>query len=154
MGLFYTIKSQDNLRVFFFNFAKTFGLMPIFQFFFKSTYFYGSTLYSISNFHFWTGHNIIIALKNNLRLKIELYEREKMICLFSHTIKLFNFSTTFACVLFNVDGDWLKHLFYPHSDPFSSEAVKYREEMMRTPAALIYPSGASASHNEGISFIK
>uniref|UniRef100_K1S6Q6 Putative E3 ubiquitin-protein ligase HERC2 n=1 Tax=Magallana gigas TaxID=29159 RepID=K1S6Q6_MAGGI len=33
-------------------------------------------------------------------------------------------------------------------DPFSSEAVKYREEMMRTPAALIYPSGASASHNE------
>lgn len=77
-----------------------------------------------------------------------------MICLFSHTIKLFNFSTTFACVLFNVDGDWLKHLFHPHSDPFSPEAVRYREEMMRTPAALKYPSGALASHNEGTSFIK
>lgn len=39
-------------------------------------------------------------------------------------------------------------------DPFSPEAVRYREEMMRTPAALKYPSGASASHNEGTSFIK
>ncbi|XP_034324654.2 uncharacterized protein [Magallana gigas] len=33
-------------------------------------------------------------------------------------------------------------------DPFSPEAVRYREEMMRTPAALKYPSGALASHNE------
>lgn len=88
-----------------------------------------------------------------------------MICLYSHTIKLFNFSTTFAypvrikkknigSVLFSVNRDCLKHLFHPHSDPFSPEAVRYREEMMRTPAALKCPSGASASHNEGISFIK
>lgn len=90
---------------------------------------------------------------------------KKMICLYSHTIKLFNFSTTFAypvrilkkhiaSVLFGVNRDCLKHLFHPHSDPFSPEAVRYREEMMRTPAALKYPSGALANHNEGISFIK
>lgn len=87
-----------------------------------------------------------------------------MICLYSHTIKLFNFSTTFAypvgilkkniaSVLFSVNRDCLKHLFHPHSDPFSPEAVRYREEMMRTPAALKYPSGALPSHNEGTWFI-
>lgn len=38
-----------------------------------------------------------------------------------------------------------------HSDPFSPEAVRHREELMKTPAALNYTSGAKASPNEGTS---
>lgn len=69
-------------------------------------------------------------------------------------LSCWNFKKNIASVLFSLNRDCLKHLFHPHSDPFSPEAVRYREEMMRTPAALKYPSGASASHNEGTSFIK
>lgn len=87
-------------------------------------------------------------------MKIELYEREKMICLFFYIIKLFNFFIIFVCVLFNVDGDWLKYLFYLYSDFFLFEVVKYCEEMMRMLVVLIYLFGVLVSYNEGILFIK